>query len=62
MFMNLPIGLPYSTKFKLYHIEHHKLQGVDGIDTDVPTNWNLFYSIMYLVNCFLQFVKYYFMQ
>merc|ERR1711871_1782079 len=41
MFMNLPIGLPYSTKFKGYHIEHHKLQGVDGIDTDVPTKLEL---------------------
>ena len=41
IFMNLPIALPYSTKFKLYHIEHHKLQGVDGIDTDVPTKLEL---------------------
>jgi len=41
MFMNLPIGLPYSTKFKLYHIEHHKYQGIDGIDTDLPTQLEL---------------------
>merc|ERR1712048_231243 len=37
MFANLPIGLPYSAAFRGYHIEHHKHQGVDGIDTDIPT-------------------------
>lgn len=36
IFANLPIVFPYCVTFKQYHIEHHKQQGVDGIDTDVP--------------------------
>merc|ERR1711865_1246982 len=34
---NLPIGIPYCTAFRGYHLEHHKYQGVDGVDTDLPT-------------------------
>lgn len=34
---NLPIGVPYTIPFRGYHLEHHKFQGVDGIDTDVPS-------------------------
>ena len=37
MFANLPVGLPYAISFRAYHNEHHKLQGVDGYDTDLPT-------------------------
>lgn len=37
MIVNWPIGIPYCVAFRGYHIEHHKWQGVDGVDTDVPS-------------------------
>jgi len=39
MFINLPIGVPVSAAFREYHLIHHTHQGVDGLDTDVPTAW-----------------------
>lgn len=38
---NLATGIPSAMTFTRYHMEHHQFQGVDGIDTDVPTMWEV---------------------
>jgi sphingolipid delta-4 desaturase len=37
VFANITTGVPHFSMFQRYHMEHHQYQGVEGIDTDVPT-------------------------
>ena len=60
-FANLPIGIPFSITFRQYHMEHHTQMGVDGVDTDIPTNVEVrFIKGKYLkcIWCFFQIVAY----
>jgi sphingolipid delta-4 desaturase len=37
MMANTPIGIPYCITFKPFHMEHHRLQGDEDRDTDIPS-------------------------
>lgn len=37
MTANMPIGIAYCITFKPYHMEHHRYQGVEEKDTDIPS-------------------------
>jgi len=39
IFCNVGMGVPSSTMFKRYHMEHHQHQGHVEKDTDIPTSW-----------------------
>lgn len=36
LFANIPMGVPAAVSFKRYHMEHHKYQGEDNVDADIP--------------------------
>jgi len=38
-FANTPTVVPHFSMFAKYHMEHHKYQGVDGVDADVPSTY-----------------------
>jgi sphingolipid delta-4 desaturase len=38
MFANLVTGVPSAVTFVKYHMEHHQFQGVNGVDTDIPSD------------------------
>ncbi|KAI8895471.1 fatty acid desaturase-domain-containing protein [Globomyces pollinis-pini] len=61
MIVNLPMAFPYCIAFRGYHMEHHTLQGSDGVDTDLPTKIEgvLFSSFIgKIVFCFFQILFY----
>lgn len=39
IFANFAQGVPSAATFKRYHLEHHTYQGIDGIDSDIPTDF-----------------------
>jgi len=39
IFCNVGMGIPSSTMFKRYHMEHHQFQGFRSKDSDIPTTW-----------------------
>ncbi|KAK3092817.1 hypothetical protein FSP39_007520 [Pinctada imbricata] len=55
MFANLPIGLPMSVSFKKYHLEHHRYQGDEKKDVDIPCKFegnffnNTFLKLIWVV-------------
>jgi len=40
---NLPTCFPSGQTFKPYHMDHHQYQGVDGVDTDIPHAFELYW-------------------
>jgi sphingolipid delta-4 desaturase len=39
IFGNLILGIPYSVQFRKYHQEHHKYQGDEALDMDIPSRF-----------------------
>lgn len=49
IFSNLPQCVPSAATFKRYHLEHHTYQGIDGIDSDIPTDFETKFFRGYLL-------------
>ncbi|KAI8980473.1 fatty acid desaturase-domain-containing protein [Pilobolus umbonatus] len=41
MYTNIVLPVPISQSFRRYHIQHHSWQGVDGMDPDLPLEWEV---------------------
>ena len=41
LIVNWPALVPYAASFRAYHLEHHAHQGKEGVDTDLPTEWEM---------------------
>lgn len=52
LFANLPIGFAVSVSFKKYHLRHHRYQGDDEIDVDIPSH----FEARFFSNTALKFV------
>jgi len=38
-FANIATVVPHFSMFQKFHMEHHQYQGVEGIDSDIPSRW-----------------------
>uniref|UniRef100_A0A7S3PTW9 sphingolipid 4-desaturase n=1 Tax=Chaetoceros debilis TaxID=122233 RepID=A0A7S3PTW9_9STRA len=57
IFANLSMGIPASASFKRYHMEHHRFQGEDTMDVDIPCEfegWFFKNTARKILWCFLQ--------
>ena len=43
VFCSLSTGVPYGISFGKYHREHHKHQGIQGLDTDLASTFEIKY-------------------
>lgn len=49
---NLPIGVPMSISFKKYHLDHHRYQGDEKMDVDIPAP----FEASFFTNTFLKLI------
>ena len=59
--MNLPIGIPFAVSFRTYHTDHHKQMGKCGVDTDIPSSFEVNFvrgRVSKCVWCCLQILAY----
>jgi sphingolipid 4-desaturase/C4-monooxygenase len=54
---NIGMGIPSSTMFKRYHMEHHQFQGYEGKDVDIPTYWEGRFFTTAFFKCIFLFLQ-----